>query len=92
VERVVAVGKVEIDQPGKHGSGEELVYTASDQMFVLTGTKETPPRMEDETRGTVTGESIRFHSGDDSVVVTGESIEQGKGKAAGKRTETRVKQ
>ncbi|WP_089838915.1 LptA/OstA family protein [Granulicella pectinivorans] len=92
VERVVAVGKVEIDQPGKHGAGEELVYTASDQMFVLTGTKETPPRMEDETRGTVTGESIRFHSGDDSVVVTGESIEQGKGKAAGKRTETRVKQ
>jgi lipopolysaccharide export system protein LptA len=59
-------------------------------MFVLTGTKESPPRMVDETRGTTTGASIRFHSGDDSVVVAGESIE--KGKAVGKRTETRVKQ
>jgi lipopolysaccharide export system protein LptA len=92
VDRVVAVGDVEIDQPGRHGTGEQLVYTASDQMFVLTGTRESPPKMNDETRGTVTGESIRFHSGDDSVVVAGESIEQGKGRASGKRTETRVKQ
>ena len=92
VERVVATGDVEIDQPGRHGTGDQLVYTAADQMFVLTGTREAPPKMMDETRGTATGESIRFHSGDDSVVVAGESIEQGKSKAAGKRTETRVKQ
>lgn len=86
VERVVSAGDVAIDQPGRHGTGEQLVYTAADQMFVLTGTREAPPKMVDETRGTVTGESIRFHTGDESVVVAGESIEKGK------RTETRVKQ
>ena len=92
VDRLIAAGDVEIDQPGRHGMGEQMVYTASDQMFVLTGTRDAPPKIEDEVRGTVTGESIRFHAGDDSVVVVGESIEQGKGKATGKRTETRVKQ
>ncbi len=85
VERIVAQGKVEIDQPGRRGSGERLVYTAIDRLFVLTGTPALPPRLLDDTQGLVTGQSLSFHSGDRSVVVAG---------GAGERvqTVTRVKQ
>ena len=38
VERVVATGHIVIDQPGRRATGEQVVYTASDGMFVLTGT------------------------------------------------------
>ncbi len=90
VERVVATGKVEIDQPGRHGIGEQLVYTASDGMFVMTGTAGAAPRMEDEARGTVTGAMLRFHTGDDRVVVSSGGIQSGTSDR--RRTETRVKQ
>ena len=45
------------------------MYTAADELFVLTGTKANPPRLMDAGQGMVTGASVRFHSGDDSVVV-----------------------
>jgi lipopolysaccharide export system protein LptA len=90
LERVVATGKVEIEQPGRRGTGEQLVYTASDGMFVLTGTAAAPPRMEDETRGTTTGAVLRFHAGDDRVEVSNGGIQSGDTQR--KRTETRVKQ
>ena len=88
VERIVATGQVDITQPGRHATGERLVYTAGDQMFVLTGTKATLPKVVDAQQGTATGASLRFHSGDDSVVISGD----GEG-ASGERprTETKVK-
>jgi lipopolysaccharide export system protein LptA len=88
VERVVATGHIEMQQPGRRASGEQVVYTASDGMFVLTGTAAALPKVVDDQRGTVTGTSLRFHSGDENVVVsnTGES---GAGQRV--RTETRVK-
>jgi lipopolysaccharide export system protein LptA len=88
VERIVASGHIEMQQPGRHSSGEQLVYTASDGMFVLTGTTAALPKVVDDLQGTVTGTSLRFHAGDENVVVSngGES-------GAGQRvhTETRVK-
>jgi lipopolysaccharide export system protein LptA len=89
VERIVATGQIEITQPGRRATGERLVYTASDQMFVLTGTKAAPPKVVDAQQGTATGASLRFHSGDDSVVISGD----GEG-ASGQRprTETKVKE
>lgn len=87
VERVVATGAIEIDQPGRHGSGEQVVYTASDGMFVLTGTAGVLPKIMDDQRGTVTGTSLRFHAGDESVVVSN----GGDGSGQRVRTETRVK-
>ena len=88
VERMVASGHVEMEGPGRRATGEQLVYTASDGMFVLTGTPALAPKVVDNQRGTVTGTSLRFHSGDDNVLVSngGES-------GAGQRvhTETRVK-
>ncbi|MCU1319485.1 MAG: OstA family protein [Edaphobacter sp.] len=88
VERVVVTGQIEMEQPGRRATGEQLVYAASDGTFVLTGTVAAPPKIMDETRGTVTGTSLRFRSGDESVVISnGES--SGTGQRV--RTETRVK-
>jgi lipopolysaccharide export system protein LptA len=88
VERIVVTGQVEMDQPGRRATGEQLVYTASDSLFVLTGTKAVPPKIMDETQGMVTGASLQFHSGDQSVVIS-----NGENAGAGERvrTETRVK-
>jgi lipopolysaccharide export system protein LptA len=91
VERIVATGAIEIEQPGRRASGEQLVYTAEDQMFVLTGTVAAPPKMMDETRGSTTGALLRFHAGDtgdNSVVVSNEAGDD----VRKVRTETRVKQ
>jgi lipopolysaccharide export system protein LptA len=88
VERIVVTGQVEMEQPGRRATGEQLVYTASDGLFVLTGTATVPPKVMDEAQGTVTGASLRFHSGDESVVIS-----NGENAGAGQRvrTETRVK-
>jgi lipopolysaccharide export system protein LptA len=88
VERIVVSGPVEMDQPGRRATGEQLVYTASDGLFVLTGTPAALPKVTDDQRGTVTGTSLRFHSGDDNIVVSNGG-ENGAGQRV--RTETRVK-
>ncbi len=89
VERVVADGAVGIEEPGRKGTGEKLVYTAGDRTFVLTGTAAAPPKVVDEARGTTTGESLRFRSGEDAVLVSGA---QGEGAGQGKvHSETRVR-
>jgi lipopolysaccharide export system protein LptA len=76
LDRVVATGDVEIDQPGLHATGERLVYTASDQVFLLTGDDKSPPKAVG-ARGTTTGAALRLRhssdgSGSDSVEVLGE--------------------
>jgi lipopolysaccharide export system protein LptA len=86
---MVATGGVEVVQPGKRATGEQLVYTASDGMFVMTGSPGVPPKMLDEAQGTITGASLRFHAGDNSVVVSN-GPDAGSGQRV--RTETRVKQ
>jgi lipopolysaccharide export system protein LptA len=89
VDHMVATGAVVIDQPGRRGTGDKLVYTASDGVYVLTGTKTMPPKVFDQAQGSTTGAALRFKSGDDSVEVLG-SVD---GKTAGRvRSETRMKQ
>jgi lipopolysaccharide export system protein LptA len=88
VERMVATGHIEMDQPGRRATGEQVVYTASDGTFLLTGTPTALPKVVDDQRGTVTGTSLRFHPGDDNVVVSNGG-ESGAGQRV--RTETRVK-
>ena len=88
VERMVVSGHVDMEQPGRRATGEQLVYTASDGLFVLTGTPTVLPKVTDDQRGTVTGTSLRFHSGDDNIVVSNGG-ESGAGQRV--RTETRVK-
>ena len=86
VQRVVVTGHIEMEQPGRRATGEQLVYTASDGMYVLTGTPTALPKVTDDQRGTVTGTSLQFHSGDDNIVVS-----NGSGAGQRVRTETRVK-
>jgi lipopolysaccharide export system protein LptA len=88
VERMVVSGPIEMEQPARRATGEQLVYTASDGLFVLTGTPAALPKVVDDQRGTVTGTSLRFHSGDDNIVVSNGG-ENGSGQRV--RTETRVK-
>jgi lipopolysaccharide export system protein LptA len=71
VSEIVARGAVELEQPGRKGTGEELTYTSVDGKFVLTGSSAAPPRLTDQTRGTVTGNALIFNDRDDSVVVSG---------------------
>jgi lipopolysaccharide export system protein LptA len=82
VSRIVARGAVELEQPGRKGTGEELVYTAEDGKIVLTGTSTVPPRLTDQLRGVVSGTALIFNDRDDSVIVSG-----GNSKAV---TQTRV--
>jgi lipopolysaccharide export system protein LptA len=71
VERMTARGRVVLASEGRRGSGEQLVYTGATGEYVLTGTAAAPPKMTDPARGTVTGEALIFHGGDDSVRVEG---------------------
>jgi lipopolysaccharide export system protein LptA len=91
VERMVATGQIEMEQPGRKATGAQLIYTASDQLFVLTGDRKAQPCLIDAERGTITGAVLRFHTGDDSVVVS--SVESGAPSSATTQrvhTETRV--
>ena len=71
VSKIVARGAVQLEQPGRKGTGEELTYTAADGKFLLTGTSTAPPRLIDQMRGTVTGTALIFNDRDDSVIVSG---------------------
>jgi lipopolysaccharide export system protein LptA len=73
VSKIVARGAVELQQPGRKGTGEELTYTSADGRFLLTGSSTSPPRLTDQVRGTVTGNALIFNDRDDSVVVSGGS-------------------
>jgi lipopolysaccharide export system protein LptA len=88
VERVVVSGSIEIEQMGRRATGDRLIYTASDGVFVLTGTDAQPPKVMDAMRGTITGKELRFRQQDASVVIS-----NGDTGSAGPRvrTETRVK-
>ncbi len=70
LDRMVAQGHVLIQQPGRHADGQTLVYTSSDDKFVLTG---GPPSIFDAERGKITGVSLTFFRADDRVLVEGEA-------------------
>jgi lipopolysaccharide export system protein LptA len=68
LDRMVAQSHVIIQQPGRRADGQTLIYTASDDKFVLTG---GPPSIFDAERGKITGVSLTFFRGDDRVLVEG---------------------
>jgi lipopolysaccharide export system protein LptA len=72
IDRLTAKGHVVVDWPDRRGTGERLVYLNEDDTFTLTGTSSAPPRITDESRGTVTGSTLVYHSRDDSVTVEGD--------------------
>jgi lipopolysaccharide export system protein LptA len=68
LDHMVAEGNVVVLQPGRRADGKKLVYTASDDKFVLTG---GPPSIFDAEQGRITGVSLTFFRGDDRVLVEG---------------------
>src|SRR5579884_511632 len=71
IEKIIASGHVLLTQPGRKGEGEQLVYTAADGRYVLTGTPAAPPYVMDAVKGTTTGAALIFNDQDDSVEVSG---------------------
>jgi lipopolysaccharide export system protein LptA len=68
LDRIVAQGKVLVQEPTRRATGEKLVYTAAEDQFVLTG---GPPSIFDAEHGKITGGSLTFYKRDDRVVVEG---------------------
>jgi lipopolysaccharide export system protein LptA len=80
LEKIVAEGHIVIQQGGRRGTGDKLVYLAKDASFTLTG---GPPSIFDAEHGKITGVSLTFFSHDDRVLVEG-------GKSAPSVTKARV--
>jgi lipopolysaccharide export system protein LptA len=70
LDHIVAKDNVVVQQPNRRGEGQTLVYTASDDKFVLTG---GPPCIFDAERGKITGVSLTFFRADDRVLVEGKT-------------------
>jgi lipopolysaccharide export system protein LptA len=68
VDHIVASGRVLVSQPGRSARGKQLVYTADEDKFVLTG---GPPSIFDAEHGQITGVSLTFFRHDDRVLVEG---------------------
>ena len=68
LEKMVASGNVLIVQPKRQANGDQLVYTTSDDKFVLTG---GPPSIFDAEQGKITGVSLTLFRHDDRVLVEG---------------------
>jgi lipopolysaccharide export system protein LptA len=70
LDHILAKGDVVVQQPSRRAEGQTLVYTASDDKFVLTG---GPPSIFDAERGKITGVSLTFFRADDRVLVEGKA-------------------
>ena len=70
LDHLVAKTDVVVQQPNRRAEGQTLVYTASDDKFVMTG---GPPSIFDAERGKITGGSLTFFRADDRVLVEGEA-------------------
>jgi lipopolysaccharide export system protein LptA len=66
--RIVARNQVVVTQPTRRATGDQLVYTAGADKFVLTG---GPPCIFDAEHGKITGISLTLFRTDDRVLVEG---------------------
>jgi lipopolysaccharide export system protein LptA len=86
VQRVVLLGGVVMEQPGRRATGEQLTYTAATGDYVLTGSGVRPPLVVDATQGSVTGATLLFGGEGSNIVVAG----QNNGKTAPDRVRTDI--
>jgi lipopolysaccharide export system protein LptA len=70
IDHIVASRQVVITQPGRKATGDKLVYTSSEDKFVLTG---GPPSIFDAEHGKITGVSLTLFRHDDRVLVEGDN-------------------
>lgn len=69
IDHAIANGQVLLAQPGRRASGERLIYTADDQKFVLTGTPQQLPEVDDVQHGSTRGDLLTFFRDEDRVLV-----------------------
>jgi lipopolysaccharide export system protein LptA len=89
LDRVVVLGDVRLDQPGRKATGDELLYTAASGNYVLTGTPAKPPVVVDAQQGSVTGTTLLFGDAGSTIVVSGAPVAGKPGSRV--RTETEVR-
>jgi lipopolysaccharide export system protein LptA len=70
LDHMIAQGNVFVQEPSRRANGQTLLYTASDDKFVLTG---GPPSIFDAEHGKITGVSLTFYRADDRVLVEGKA-------------------
>ena len=70
LDHLVALGDVVVQDPNRRAEGQNLLYSAADDKFVLTG---GPPSIFDAEQGRITGVSLTFFRRDDRVLVEGEA-------------------
>ncbi len=87
LDHIVITGEVQLDQPGRHGTGEELLYTAETGDSVLTGSPGRLPRIVDAQQGSITGASLLFGDAGSTIIVSGET---GPSKPTRVHTETHI--
>ena len=68
VERMLATGKVKIEQPGKVATSESAEFFQSEKKVILTGGM---PRVLDSERGSTVGPRLTMHFDDGSITVAG---------------------
>jgi lipopolysaccharide export system protein LptA len=68
LDKIVASGEVVVTQNGRRASGDQLVYTAADDKFVMTG---GTPSIFDAEHGLITGVSLTLYGHDGRVLVEG---------------------
>jgi lipopolysaccharide export system protein LptA len=68
IDHIIAKDQVVITQPGRKALGDHLVYTTSDDKFVLTGGS---PSIFDAEHGQITGVSLTLFRHDGRVLVEG---------------------
>ncbi len=66
--KIVAMGAVIVTESGRRATGSQLIYTAADDKFVMTG---GPPSIFDAEHGNVTGVSLTLYGHDGRVLVEG---------------------
>lgn len=69
LDKIVASGSVVITEPKRRATGENLIYSASDDKFVLIG---GPPSIFDAEHGKITAVSLTLFRRDGRVVVEGD--------------------
>jgi lipopolysaccharide export system protein LptA len=69
LDRIVAQGDIQIRQGERNAQGSQVVYTAQEQKFVLTGTPDKKPSIFDAEHGQITGDSLTFFTQGDRVLV-----------------------
>lgn len=83
LDHIVAQGDIQIQQPERKATGSQLIYTAQDEKFVLTGSPQHPPSIFDAERGEILGDSLTFFRHDGRVLV-------GNGDSSQTLTQTKV--